>query len=68
MSFELEELKVVSPSYPSERERYYEPVKHAMEYGEIENIYEIRGRKKDYINPNGNGEISWCNIFSFDTD
>ena len=34
----------------------------------IGNIYNVTGRREDYINPMTDGELNWRSICSFDTD
>ena len=44
-------MRVISPLDPREREISSETVTKFMEDGNIENIYNIIGRKEDYVNP-----------------
>ena len=67
MSFELEEIRVISLLEPKEGEIYPEPIRDVMDDGEIENIYNIIERKEDCANPTANDEISCHNICLFDT-
>ena len=61
-------MQVVSPLDPKEGYRYLEPMRDDIENEEIENIYSITWHKEYYVNPTTYGDISLCNICSFDID
>jgi len=50
------------------RDRYNEPLNEYVQVSILENIYNITGRKEGYVNPTVDGELSWRNVHSYDTD
>ena len=65
VSFENEELWVVAPLDVLEGEKYTESIRDDTSNIEIENIYNVIGSSKYYVNHISNREISWCNICIF---
>jgi hypothetical protein len=59
MTFETYGLRVISPLYSDEGQRYTEPIKEEDRAYELENIYKLASRKQDYINPMTDGNLSW---------
>jgi hypothetical protein len=59
---------VIAPLDPNEGDRYSELIDEDARSSIIENIYKITGRKKDYINPTVDGELSWRSMKSYDID
>jgi hypothetical protein len=59
MMFEGDGLRVIAPLDPDEGHRYIEPIREEDCAYELENIYKLTARKKDYINPTTDGNLSW---------
>jgi len=68
MLFETNTLRMITPLYPNEGDRYNELVDEDAWSSIIKNIYNIIGHKEDYINPTAYGELSWQSVKSYDTD
>jgi hypothetical protein len=58
MKFEGDGLSVIAPLDLDEGLRYTEPIREDRAY-ELENIYKLTSRKKYYINPIVDGNLSW---------
>jgi hypothetical protein len=59
MTFEGDDLRVISPLDPDEGHRYIEPIREEDHAYELENIYKLTTRQHDYINPTIDGNLSW---------
>jgi uncharacterized protein (DUF1697 family) len=59
MTFERHGLRVISPLDLDEVQRYTKPIREEERIYELENIYKLTTRKKDYINPVADGNLSW---------
>ena len=59
MTFERDGIRVISPLYIDEGQRYIEPIREEDHACELENIYKLTSRQQDYINPTINGNLSW---------
>jgi hypothetical protein len=68
MSFETGTLPMITPLDPNEGDSYNEPIDEDAQRSTIENIYNIIGCKKDYVNPMKHGELRWRSVNSYDID
>jgi hypothetical protein len=59
MKFEGDGLRVIAPLDPDEGHRYTEPIGEEDYTYELENIYKLRSRQQDYINPIVDENLSW---------
>jgi hypothetical protein len=59
MTFEGDGLRVIAPLDPDKGQRYREPIRAEDHAYELENIYKLKSRKQDYINPTTDGNLSW---------
>jgi hypothetical protein len=59
MMFEGYGLRVITPLYLDEGQRYTKPIREEDHAYELENIYKLTVRQHDYINPTMNGDLSW---------
>ena len=59
LSFEDEEMRVVSPIDPLEGQRYLEPVYNEGQGNYLDQIYNVISRQEDYINMIVDGNLSW---------
>ena len=64
LSFEDNEMRVVSPIGPLEGQRYVEFVYNDGHGGYHEQIYNVTAMQEDYINPIENGNLSWKSVDS----
>ena len=64
MTFENQDVRVISPMEPQEGWRYIELVKDEVRRS-WDHAYNI---SKDYIHPTVNGEIGWCSTSSASSD
>ena len=58
MMFEGDGVRVIAPLDPDEGHRYIEPIREEDHTYELENIYKLTIRQRDYINPTANGNLS----------
>jgi hypothetical protein len=58
MSFEGDFLRVIAPLDLNEGKQYTEPIREEDCAYELENIYKLVARQKDYINPTMDGNLS----------
>ena len=59
LSFEDNEMRVVSPIDPLEGQRYVEPI-YSEGYGYyLDQIYKFNALKYDYVNPTADGNLRW---------
>ena len=58
LSFEDDEMRVVSPIDPLERQRYVELVYSEGQGDYLDHIYNVITLKYDYVNPKSNGNLS----------
>ena len=65
MSFDDGINRITAPIDPGEGRRYVEPVKDERE---LDTIYNIMYNKVDYVEPDGDGNLSWENTSSWDGD
>lgn len=68
MPFEIDMLCMIAPLYLNESVRYNEIVNEDVQSSIIENIYQITGRREDYINSIIDGELSWRSVKSYNTN
>jgi hypothetical protein len=68
MSFKTNTLHVVVSLDPNEGNRYNKTVKVDAWSLIIENIYNITGCKKDYVNTKTYGEMRWKSVRYYDTN
>ena len=68
LSFEYEEMRVVSPIDPLEGKRYVEPVYNEGQGDYLDQIYNVTAMQEDYINPAANGNLSWKSTSSYKYD
>jgi hypothetical protein len=59
MTFERVGLRVIAPLDLDKGLRYIEPIREEDYTYELENIYKLTARQQDYINPIGDGNLSW---------
>jgi hypothetical protein len=59
MTYEGDGLRVITPLDPDEGPRYTYPIREEDHAYELENIYKLRARHQDYINPIEDGNQSW---------
>ena len=60
MTFENQDIRVITPTNPNEGRKYIEPIKDEV-VREWDHAYNI---SEDYIHPTTNGELSWSNASS----
>jgi len=65
MSFNDGKNRITTPIDPGESQRYVEPVRDERE---LDTIYNISSNKADYVEPDGDGKLSWENTSSWDGD
>ena len=68
LSFEDDEMRVVAPLDPLERQRYIEPMFNEGQVDHLENIYNVTSLKEYYINPTTNGNLIWRCVISCMSD
>lgn len=51
-------VRLVTPLDLCEGERYTKSIREELEIEEIDNLYNIKERIEDYVNPTANGELS----------
>jgi hypothetical protein len=59
MTFKGNGLRDITPLYPDEGHKYTEPIKEEDCAYELENIYKLTSRQRNYINPTTYGNLSW---------
>ena len=59
LSFEDEEMRVVSPIDPFEGQRYVEPVYNEGQDDYIDHIYNVKAMQEDYTSPTADGNLTW---------
>ena len=64
MTFENQDVKVITPMDPQEGRRYIEPVKDEVDRS-WDHAYNI---SEDYIHPTVDGELGWCSTSSASSD
>ena len=65
LSFKDDEMRVVSPIDPLERQRYVKLVNSEGQGDYLDNIYNVRALKYDYVNPIADGSLSWRSASSY---
>ena len=68
LSFEDNEMRVVSPIDPLEGQRYFEPVYNEGQFDYVNLIYNVTAIQEDYINPTTNGNLSWKSSSYYTSD
>ena len=58
LSFEDEEMRVVSPIDPFEGQRYIDPVYNEGQGDYLDQIYNVTAMQEDYTNPTADGNLS----------
>ena len=58
LSFEDEEMRVVSPIDPFEGQRYVEPVYNEGQVDYLDQIYNVTAMHEDHISPTTDGNLS----------
>lgn len=59
MIFDDGKNRVTAPIDPGEGQRYVGLVRDEQE---LDNIYNINSTKEDYVEPDGDGKLSWENV------
>ena len=59
LTFEDEELRVVTLLDPLEGQRYIELANSEVHDGYLDHIYNITYAMEDYVNPTTDGKLSW---------
>ena len=59
LSFEDEEMRVVSPIDPFEGQIYIEPIYNEGQGDYLDQIYNVTTMQEDYINTTIDGNLSW---------
>ena len=59
LSFEDDEMRVVSPLDPLEGQRYVEPMFKEGKCDHLDNFYNVTALREDYINPTADGNLRW---------
>ena len=59
LSFEDEEMSVVSPINPFDEQRYIEPVYNEGQGDYLDQIYNVTAMQEYYTNPTVDGNLSW---------
>ena len=59
LSFNDDEMKVVSPIDPLQGQWYVEPVYSELQGDYLDHIYNISSLKYDYVNPTTDGNLRW---------
>lgn len=59
MIFEGNNMRVIGPSDPSKGVRYIELAKEEYDATDIDNIYQMTTREKDWVNHTLEGKLSW---------
>ena len=68
LSFEYEEMRVVSPIDPFEGQRYVEPVYNEGKADYLNQIYNVTNMNEYHINPMVDGNLSWKCAISCTSD
>ena len=68
LSFEDNEVRVVSPIDPLEGQRYVEPVYNEGQGDYLDQIYNVTALQEDYINPTVDGNLSYKSAISCRSD
>ena len=68
LSFEDDEMRVVSPMDPLEGKRYVEPVYSEGQGDYLDQIYNVTTLKGDCIHPTADGNLSWRSASSCMSD
>jgi hypothetical protein len=61
-------LKFIAPLDPDEGCRYTEPIREEYHAYDLENIYKLIARQRDYINPTADGNLSWRSKSAYSSD
>lgn len=59
MIFEGNNMILITPLGPLEGVRYIGPVREEYCIDDIDNIYQIKAKEHDFVNPTGEGKLSW---------
>jgi len=62
------DLRVIAPLDPKDGRRYVETIQGGMTTEGLENLYKVTTRGEYYINPIGDGNLSWRVISSCSSD
>ena len=68
LSFEDDEMRVVTPLDPLKGQRYIEPMFKEGKGDHLDNIYNVTALKEDYINSTTDGNLSWRCVSSCTSD
>jgi hypothetical protein len=68
MSFETDNLCMITPLHPNEWDYYNEMVYENAQRLVIKNIYKITGCREYYVNPMMDGELRWRSVNSYEID
>ena len=68
LSFENNEMRVVSPIDPLEGHRYVEPAYNEGQVDYLDHIYNVTSMQEDYNNPIADGNLSWKSASSYTSD
>lgn len=49
----------IVPLDPSEGTRYTEPIREEYNMDDIDNIYQIKTKEEEWINPTTDGKLTW---------
>jgi hypothetical protein len=59
MTFERDGLRVIASLDPDEGQQYTKTIREEDHAYELENIYKLKTRQQDYINPTADGNLRW---------
>ena len=65
LSFEDNEMRVVSPIDPLEGQRYVDPVYNDEQGDYLYQIYNVTSMQENYINPTADGNLGWKSASSY---
>ena len=68
LSFEDNEMRVVSPIDPLEGQRYVKPVYNEGKGDYLDQIYNVTAMQEDYINLTTDGNLRWKSASSCTSD
>ena len=68
LSFEDEEIRVVSPIDPFEGQRYVQPIYNEGQVDYLDQIYNVTAMHEDHISPTADGNLSWKSTSSYTSD
>ena len=68
LSFEDNEMRLVSPIDPLEGQRYFEPIYNDGQANYLDQIYNATALQEDYINLTADGNLIWKSASSCTSD